>query len=445
MTDTMGAVTRPYPTFLPTVLAETERLAAAEEPVDSPHTGAPADLIDRLERRVAELSDDIVCLSHDVFDDPELCFEEHHAASAVARLVERHGVDIEVGAYGLPTAFRARIGSGRPTVAVLAEYDALPGIGHGCGHNVICASGVGAFLALAAVADQLPGSVELIGTPAEEGGSGKELIARAGGFDDIDAAVMMHPGVYDVGTYPRLGMRTVNVTYSGLEAHAAAMPFMGRNALDGLVAAYNGIAQLRQHMIPSDRVHGVIVEGGERPNIVPGRASASFYVRSMRAATMRELSQRVEDVFRGAAQMTATGVDIEWDPYPEELPVRTNQVMMERFAVNMTRRGRQVLRRSVSELSLNGSTDFGNVSVRVPGIHPIVAIAPPGVAGHSLEFAQHARGVGGDRASLDSAFALASTMADLLFDPTMRRVAAEEFAAAAALDRSVSPDEGASL
>jgi amidohydrolase len=249
---------------------------------------------------------------------------------------------------------------------------------------------------------------------------------------------MMHPGVYDVGTYPRLGMRTVNVTYHGLEAHAAAMPFMGRNALDALVAAYNGIAQLRQHMIPSDRVHGVIVDGGQRPNIVPSQARGTFYVRSMRAATMRELSERVEDVFRGAAEMTATEMTIEWDPYPEELPVRTNQALMERFAVNMLRKERRVLRRSVSELSLNGSTDFGNVSVRVPGIHPIVAIAPPGVAGHSVEFAQHARGAGGDRACLDTAFALAGTAADMLFDPTLRRAAADQFATASKADEEAS-------
>lgn len=435
MADTVDSIRRPYPTFLPTILAETEARAASEAAVVSPHKGASSHVMDRLEQAVASLANDIVDLSHDVFDHPELCFEEHHAAAAVARLVQSRGIDIETGAYGLPTAFRARVGDGRPTVAILAEYDALPSIGHGCGHNVICASGVGAFLALATVADELPGSVELVGTPAEEGGSGKELIARAGGFDHVDAAIMMHPGVYDVGTYPRLGMRTVNVTYHGLEAHAAAMPFMGRNALDALVTAYNGVAQLRQHMIPSDRVHGVILDGGQRPNIVPGKASGSFYVRSMRPTTMRELSQRVEDVFRAAAEMTATDVVIDWDPYPEELPVRTNQVLMERFAVNMTRRRRTVLRQSVSELSLNGSTDFGNVSVRVPGIHPIVAIAPPGVAGHSLEFAQHARGTGGDKACLDSAFALAGTAADMLLDPSLRDAAAKDFARAATNDQ----------
>jgi amidohydrolase len=390
-----------------------------------------------LEQAVGKRSDELVTLSHTVIDNPELCFEEYRAAAAVAGLVESHGIDIEVGSYGLPTAFRATVGQGRPRVALLAEYDALPGIGHGCGHNVICASGVGAFLALASVADVLPGSVQLIGTPAEEGGSGKELIARAGGFDDVDAALMMHPGVYDIGTYPRLGMRTVNVTYHGLEAHAAAMPFMGRNALDAVVAAYNGVAQLRQHMIPSDRLHGVITDGGHQPNIVPSRASASFYVRSMRPSTMQELSERVDQVFRAAAAMTATDVTIDWDPHPEELPVRTNQPLMERFAVNMAVRDRRVLRRSVAELSLNGSTDFGNVSVRVPGIHPIVAIAPPGVAGHSVEFAQHARGSSGDRACLDSAFALAATAADLLCDPQLRPAVAADFAVSADLDKGV--------
>jgi amidohydrolase len=432
MIESAGAVERPYPTFLPTILAETAARAEGEAPVESAYAGAPGAIVDDLERAVDGLATDIVALSHEVFDNPELCFEEHRAAEAVTALAPQHGVEVEVGAYGLSTALRARVGQGEPTVAILAEYDALPEIGHGCGHNVICASGVGAFLALARIADQLPGTVELIGTPAEEGGSGKELIVRAGGFDHVDAAVMMHPGVYDVGTYPQLGMRTVNVTYTGLEAHASAMPFMGRNALDALVTAYNGIAQLRQHMIPSDRVHGIIQEGGQRPNVVPGVARGSFYARSMRSSTMQELSQRVDDIFRSAAAMTGTAVTIEWDPFPEELPVRTNQVMVERFAVHMGRRGRRILRSSVSELSLNGSTDFGNVSVRMPGIHSIVAIAPPGVAGHSREFAAFARGAEGDKACLDAAFSLAGTTADLLFDGELRRGAAEEFAMAAA-------------
>ncbi|NJC73243.1 M20 family metallopeptidase [Planosporangium thailandense] len=430
MTATPRSMPRPYEAFLPTLLNEASEQARRAEAVVSPHPGAPQDLTDRIERYVGDLGADIVGLSHQVFDHPELCFEEHEAAAAVARLVRSHGLAIEVGSFGLPTSFRARVGNGRPAVAILAEYDALPDIGHGCGHNVICASAVGAFLALARVASELPGSVELIGTPAEEGGSGKVLIARAGGFDGIDAAMMIHPGVYDVGTYPPQGMRTVNVVYQGLEAHAAAMPFMGRNALDAVVAAYSGISQLRQHMLPSDRIHGVILEGGRRPNIVPGRTAASFYVRSRRTETMRELSSRVQQIFEAAAHMTGTSVDVEWDPYPEEQPVRTNRVLMERYAVNMARRGRAVLGQQALEVPLNGSTDFGNVSHLVPGIHPVVAMATPGVACHSREFAAEARGPRGDRAALDGAFALASTAADFLHDAAMRAAAMAEFTAA---------------
>jgi amidohydrolase len=430
MTQTAAQAGRPYETFLPTLLAEASETARGAQPVVSAFAGTPQELLDRIERHLNDLAPQILDLSHHVFDHPELCFEEHEAVAAVARLVRAQGIEIEVGTFGLPTSFRARIGHGAPVVAILAEYDALPGIGHGCGHNVICASGVGAFLALAKVAEELPGTVELIGTPAEEGGSGKELIARAGGFADVDAAMMIHPGVYDVGTYPPQGMRTVNVVYRGLEAHAAAMPFMGRNALDAVVAAYSGVAQLRQHMLPSDRIHGVILDGGSRPNIVPGRAEASFYVRSRRPETMRELSSRVQEIFEAAAHMTGTDVEVQWDPYPEEKSVKTNRALMERFAVGMRRRGRTVLGQQTLEVPLNGSTDFGNVSHLVPGIHPVVAMASPGVAGHSLEFAAEARGPRGDRAALDGAFGLAATAADFLHDSSLRASAREEFMAA---------------
>lgn len=428
MSFTSGKVTPPYPTYLATVLEESDSLVNDLAPVSSPHAGAPTEVVDRIQNLIGRLTSEIVHLSHGVFDHPELCFTEYAAAEAVRVLVEAHGVPIEIGSFGLPTAFRAHVGDGRPTVAILVEYDALPGIGHGCGHNVICASGVGAFLALAEIASELPGSVELIGTPAEEGGSGKELILRRGGFDGIDAALMIHPGVHDVGTWPRLGMRTVNVSFNGLASHAAASPFLGRNALDGVVAAYMGIAQLRQHMLPGDRLHGVICNGGQQPNVVPSHASASFYVRSGRMSTMLELSGRVQEVFEASALMTGTSVDIEWDPVPAELPVQTNRCLMQRFAVNLRRRDRHMLASSNDQLAFNGSTDFGNVSMRVPGIHPTLAIAPPGVGPHSVEFAEHARGPDGDRACSDGAFALAATAADLFFDPHLRSAVVEEFA-----------------
>ena len=376
---------------------------------------------------VDALADDLVALSRDVHAHPELMFAEHHAAAAVAGLLARHGHDAEVGAYGLPTAVRARIGEGSPRVAVLAEYDALPGIGHACGHNVICATAVGAFLALGRVAGDLGGSVELIGTPAEEGGGGKELIARAGGFDSIDAALMLHPASFEAASHPWIGVRTVDITYHGLTAHASAMPFMGRNALDAVVNAYTGIGQLRQHMLPSDRVHGVITDGGAKPNIVPERAAASFYLRSAEPETLAELCDRALEIFRAAADATGTVLEVVWDPTPVYLPVRNNQALSARWAENVATRGRRALPEGIIPSWFTGSTDMGNVSVRVPGIHPTMAIAPPGVSIHNPEFTTWAASAAADTAVLDGAIGLALTAADVLSDADLRAAVAADF------------------
>ncbi|MPZ73380.1 MAG: amidohydrolase, partial [Nitriliruptorales bacterium] len=303
-------------------------------------------------------------------------------------------------------------------------------IGHACGHNVICATAVGAFLATAEVAGDLDGSVELIGTPAEEGGGGKELIARAGGFDDVDAVVMLHPSSFEAAEHPWIGVRTVDVTYHGLAAHAAAMPFKGRNALDGAVNAYQGMAQLRQHMLPTDRVHGIITEGGQKPNIVPERAALTFYLRSAEPETLAVLVQRAEDIFTAAATMSGTTVEIGWDPTPVYLPVRNNHPLALRWAVNVGERGRVSLPRGIVPDALTGSTDLGNVSVRVPAIHPTLAIAPAGVTIHSPEFTAHARSAAADQGVVDGAIGLALTAVDFLCDPELRTSVRDDFQAA---------------
>ena len=378
---------------------------------------------DRLDRLGVEL----IGLSHDVHAHPELGFEEHHAAAAVAETVGRAGIDIEVGTFGLETSFRAVAGAGSPRVAIIAEYDALPGIGHACGHNIICSAGVGAFLAAAPFVDEVGGSIELIGTPAEEGGSGKELIARAGGFDDIDCAMMVHPGGAESAACVYLGMRQVEVDFRGLSAHASAYPFMGRNALDGCVSAYSMIAQLRQHVVPGDRIHGIITNGGGKPNIVPELASALYFLRSERIDTLIELTDRLDAIFAAAAAGTGTEVDVRWDPNPLLMPVRNNMALASRYVGAQRARGRQIPMRSPVP---SGSTDMGNVSVRVPSIHPKIAVSPPEVAIHTEEFAVYAAGPHGDAAVLDGAFGLAMTALDYLADPALRAATAEEFEAA---------------
>ncbi len=419
---------RPYPGLLADQFAQIERDLAEQPPLGSPHEGASASLREALSERVQALSDDLVELSHTIHANPEVGYEEHKSAATAAALLERHGHTVEVGAYGLPTAFRARVGTGRPRVAVLAEYDALPGIGHACGHNVICATALGAFLALSSEIDALGGSVELIGTPAEEGGGGKEHIARAGGFDDVDAAVMVHPMGVDIADHPWIGVRQVSIVYHGISAHASVMPFLGRNALDAVVHAYNGMSQLRQHMLPTDRVHGVITDGGQRPNIVPDRAAATFYLRSAQPHTLSVLADQARRVFEAAALATGTQLETLWDPCPVYLPVRHNTTLAGRYAANMGLRGRRVLPAGVMPEEMTGSTDLGNVSVRVPAIHPTLAIAPPDVTIHTPEFATWASSERADEGLLDGAAGLALTAADFLADRALREAVEAEFA-----------------
>lgn len=417
---------RPYPGYIDRLVDRIRR--ADPPPPSSPFNGATA-LHDPIAPVVEDLGDDLLQLSHDVHDHPELAFGEHKAAEAVSRLLADHGVDAEVGAYGLDTALRATTGSGQPTVALIAEYDALPEIGHACGHNIICATAVGAFLALHRLRDDLSGSVELIATPAEEGGGGKELIARAGGFDNIAAALMIHPFGMDVADHPWLGVRQVSVTYHGIPAHASMMPFLGRNALDAIVLAYTGIGQMRQHILPTDRVHGIITDGGRAPNIVPDRASALFYVRSAEPETLATLTEQVHAILESAEIATGTTAEIEWDPCPPYLPVRNNRPLAARYAVNVVDRDRTVLPRGIAPETFAASTDMGNVSVRLPAIHPLLAIAPPEVTIHSPEFAEWAVSERADDATLDGAIGLARTAADYLSDSELRTAVADDFAA----------------
>lgn len=389
----------------------------------------------RVSGRVEELREELVGLSHTVHELAETGFEEHRSAAAVAELCAAHGAEVTVGVHGMPTALRAEVGGPGPRVAVLAEYDALPGIGHGCGHNVICATAVGAFLGLAAVADELGGSVVLLGTPAEENGGGKEVLARAGAFDDVDAVVMLHPFAGpDVAHFVALGCRGVEVTYHGVAAHASANPADGRNALDAVVAAYQGVAALRQHIPGTDRIHGVITDGGQAVNVVPERASAVFLVRSAEPESLQELTTRVHDVLEGAALLTGTRLEATWDPVPPYLPVRSNRPLAERYEAHMTARGRTVAGTDGLPSGGGGSTDLGNVSLRVPSIHPMLGIAGD-LPMHSTAFAEAAVSAPADTAVVDGAVGLALTALDFLHDPTLRaRVAADFAESGGALD-----------
>ncbi len=269
----------PSTAYLEVLEEQTASRAAGSEPAVSAYAGAPSRLHERLGEAVDGLAPELCALLHRLHADPETAFEEARAAAAVAEVLERSGFEVAVGVHGLDTAVRAELVSAgfdparHRTVAVLAEYDALPEIGHACGHNVIAASAVGAVVALRRLLAEDPsafeGRVVLLGTPAEEGHTGKEHLARAGAFDGLDAAVMVHPYAEDVAEQVWLGRRVASATYTGVSAHASAQPFLGRNALDAASLAYQGLGVLRQQVPPVDRLHAVISEGGTRPSVIP--------------------------------------------------------------------------------------------------------------------------------------------------------------------------------
>lgn len=385
-------------------------------------------LYDRVSERIDELAQMLVATSRSIHANPELAFGEHFACRTLGEILTRQGLDARSGVWSLPTALEANLPTrgGGPTVALLAEYDALPGIGHACGHNLIATAALGATLGLLSVARELPGHVRFLGTPAEEKGGGKELMARAGAFDGIDAAMMIHPAGVNMATMPCICVAEVRVTYHGRAAHASAMPHKGINALDGLLLAYQAIANLRQHIRASERIHGIITDGGLAPNIVPERAAGEFYVRAANEKALAALKPRVQACFEAGAVGSGCTVDIEWAGV-DYLDLNTNWPLADRFQAHAEACGRTFVPREKLAGSPAGSTDMGNVSYRVPAIHPMLAAAPANVVIHHPDFARWAGSELGDRAALDGARALALTALDYLTDPALQQASTHAF------------------
>ena len=388
-----------------------------------------AALKDRMLARVDELADVLLEVSHEIHAHPELGFEERFAAGLLTDALERHGVDVTRSAYDLETAFDAAVGSEGPTVAVCLEYDALPGVGHACGHNIIAAAGLGAGLAAAALAEEAGGRVRILGTPAEEGGGGKVLMAERGALEGVDVAMMVHPADADLLAMDAIAATHLQVVYEGVAAHAAAFPHLGRNALDAAVLGYVNVAALRQHIESTDRVHGVFVDGGDKPNIVPERTVMDWMVRSARFASLEPLQRRVEACFDAGA--AATGCTCSYrvsnPPYADMVD---NPVLVARYAANSEALGRPLADPRAGGARVVGSTDMGNVSYLVPSIHPMVKVAPAGVSIHSHEFTSHARSAASDAAVLHGARAMAATVADLWADRGLVDAARTAFDAA---------------
>lgn len=437
----LSTPTEPSPAYDDRIRAETWERARQAAPAAAlaEREGAPEAWRARLERLVEDLAPDLIALSHDLHDHPEVGFTERHAMGAVAALLDRESLAHRDGVFGMDTALRAETGgTGSPTVAVLCEYDALPGIGHGCGHNVMAGQSVGAYLALARLDRELrgageaglPGRIVLQTTPAEENATGKEILAQAGAFDGVDVAVMAHAYGYDLTHQTWLGVRRFRVAFTGVAAHASAAPYRGRNALDAVTASLTGLGLLRQQIGPMDRLHAVVRDGGEAPNVIPEHAMIDLYVRSKYPETLRDLVDRTVDVFRGAALMTGTGVRFLWDGVTNEMPVRDNGPLLESWVRAERRRGREPLPAGVVPESIAAGTDFGNVSLRIPGIHPLVSIGDPALSLHTRAMAEAAGGPGGDRAVVDGAFGLASVALDVVCDPALLARARADFEAA---------------
>ncbi|MEC3980444.1 M20 family metallopeptidase [Amycolatopsis sp. H20-H5] len=436
MTSEHAAPVPPHDGYLRALVDSTAEAVAAAEPLGSPHDGAASDVREAVTAEVRTRAEELVALSQDLHAHPEEGFAEHRSVRALGDLLERHGHEVTIGIGGLDTALVARTpGTDGPHIAVLAEYDALPGLGHACGHNIICTTAAGGFLGAAVVAERLGGRVSLIGTPAEEGGGGKETLARAGVFSDVDAVVMLHPFSHDIVMHPFLGRRQLEMVFHGVGAHASAQPFMGRNALDAAVSAYQGVSALRQQLPSSDRVHGVFTDGGARPNVIPERAALLFYLRSANPDTLADLAERMTRIAHGAAEMSGCGVELRWDAQPAYLPIRFNTTLAGRWSVNQEPTGRTPLPPGIVPEFLTGSTDLGNLSYRMPAIHPMIAVSAATVALHTKEFAAAAGSPDGDKAVVDGALGLALTAADYLGDAALRNAVHEEFeASGGALD-----------
>ena len=391
-----------------------------------------SDTLEAAKRKIAEaverLADDLEQLSHRIHENPELCFKEEKAAAWLTELLETQGAVVERGVGGLPTAFRATIaGQGPgPTIAIMAEYDALPTIGHACGHNVIATSGVGAGAALAAALRPLPfpGRIQVIGTPAEEGGAGKVRLMEAGVFKDVDAAMMIHGRPGTQIWRPSLGIIKVSCEFFGRAAHASSWPWRGVNALNAMIQLFVSLDAMRQQLRPEARIHGVITKGGDQANIIPEHTAAEFYLRAPTRDYCKELLRRFEGCAQGAATATGCTVTVTPDPIIHD-PLKPNFTMAALFGKNLERIDFPV--DPDDGQAGYGSTDCGNVSQALPTIHPYIRISPDGIPGHSREFAEWAKSPLARKGMVAAAKTLAMTALDLLADPEALRKAREEF------------------
>lgn len=389
----------------------------------------PTELTREVYQEVERLAPRLVGLSRRIHGSPELGLQEHQAVAWCAEVLTEEGFAVSRPVAGMETAFRATWGSGHPVIAFLAEYDALPGVGHACGHNIIAAAAVGAGIALARVLERngLPGTVIVDGTPAEETTGGKIPLVEQGFYRDVDLVLSMHPDVRNSVGGTCLAVKTVALAFSGRAAHAAAEPEKGVNALDAVIQTYNNINALRQHVKSDVRIHGVITHGGQAPNIVPDYARAEFYVRSADLDYFKTVLEKVRNCARGAA--LATGATLEITEETAFEPIRENRTLNQMVLQAMMESGTPG-EDLTGRLSM-GSTDFGNVSQVAPATAPTFRIAAPGTTCHHRDFADAAASAEGDAAVINASRVLAAVGLRVVVDPAALRSVRAEFAGGA--------------
>lgn len=383
------------------------------------------DIKQQIMQEVDALADELYALSKKLYDNPEIAFEERQSCETLSSYLETQGFDVERGVGDVETAFYAKLPgqTARPKLAFLAEYDALPKIGHGCGHNLIAATSIGAGLALSRHLDGIDGSMVIVGTPAEEGGGGKVMLIDAGVFDDVDAAVMFHPSSRNMVGSDSLGRIKFEVEFFGKTSHAAGNPSEGINALDAMIAFFSSIGLLRQQLRDEARVHGVIKHGGEVPNVIPDYTSTQFYVRALDLEYLDEVYEKVCNCAKGAALATGTEIKITQYPLRYEPRKRSDELekicrhYMEEFGLDIEE----------PEPGRMGSTDLGNLSQRLPAIHPYLSIMDKDISGHSIGMAEATLTPRGQKAMLDAAKMLALTAYDYLSSAEIQTKVAEEF------------------
>lgn len=372
-----------------------------------------------VQKNILDLKNQLINISKEIHAHPELAFEEYFACNLLIDTLKKADFTMKQELGGLPTAFEAVCGKGKLHIAVCAEYDALPHVGHACGHNIIAAAAIGTALGLKPIIDQLDLTLHIMGTPAEEKGGGKIMLLERGCFENIHAAMMIHPAESD-GLFPNIiAAEAFEISYQGKEAHAAAYPEKGINASDAMTVAQVAIGLLRQQMETEDRVHGYVKKGGEAANIIPALTKAEYIVRSSTLTGLEKIRSKVENCFKAGALATGAALSITSSEKTYANMVHDKEIAY-LYKRNAEKLGRLFTDSEDPKDNVTASTDMGNVSQVLPSIHPMIGIHSAPATNHQPEFTAHCVTPEANQAILDGSIAMAWTIIDIVHDTSLR-------------------------